>query len=130
MERELSAVPSDQMRSLAAIRSELGRVRSSIVRIEEDLKALESAFAEGSDPSRRRPDRYLRLLLDVYDRGGRHGVDAEGLAAIGARHGYDRRGLGGFFTGTRAPLRRVDRRVRLSPYGERLIDIYLDEHRR
>jgi hypothetical protein len=118
------------MRSLAAIRAELGHVRSSIVRIEEDLKALESACADGTDPSRRRPDRYLRLLLEVYDRGGRHGVDADGLAAIGARYGYDRRGLGGFFTGARAPLRRVERRVTLSPYGEHLIDLYLAEHRR
>jgi hypothetical protein len=109
---------------LASIRTELARVRSSVSRIERGLNELE-ASERGAGATRRRPERYLRVLIDVYERGGRHGVDPVEWAAIGNRHGYDRRGLGGFFTGGRAPLRRTDDRVALTTYGERLVDEYL-----
>jgi hypothetical protein len=95
-----------------------------VVRIERGLSELE-ASERGSVPARRRTETYLRVLVDVYERGGRHGVGSDEWAAIGGRHGYDRRGLGGFFTGVRAPLRRIDERVALTVHGERLVDDYL-----
>lgn len=110
--------------ALASIRTELARVRSSVSRIERGLNDLE-ASERASASARRRPERYLRVLVDVYERGGRHGVDPSEWAAIGSRHGYDPRGLGGFFTGGRAPLRTVDGRVLLTASGERLVDEYL-----
>lgn len=99
-------------------------MRIAIARIEQALGELDEtqrrSFVLGE-----RPERYLRVLVEVYERGGQPGVDADGLAAIGHRHGYDRRGLGGFFTGARAPLQRVGGRIRLSPYGALLMDAYL-----
>jgi hypothetical protein len=106
------------------IRAELTRVRQSLRIIEEALSELDEDRAS-AHAARARPERYLRVLLAVYELGGRHGVDAEGLAAIGQEHGYDRRGLGGFFTGARAPLRRSGSRVRLSASGAQLLDDYL-----
>jgi hypothetical protein len=114
----------DPQHALASIRNELARVRSAIGRIERSLNDLEAGELAPAS-ARRRPERYLRVLVDVYERGGRHGVAGEEWAAIGGRHGYDRRGLGGFFTGGRAPLRRADGQVLLSAYGERLVDGYL-----
>lgn len=114
----------DAGQALATIRTELARVRSSVSRIERALNELE-ANDRASAMVRRRPERYLRVLLDVYERGGRHGVGSEEWAAVGQRHGYDRRGLGGFFTGGRAPLRRTDDHVVLTVHGERLVDEYL-----
>jgi hypothetical protein len=111
-------------RKVALIRTELGRLRSSILRIEQELGELEDARQE-TVARRDRPERYLQVLVEVYEHGGQHGVDADGLASIGARHGYDRRGLGGFFTGARAPLRRTDGRIRLTAHGEELMDSYL-----
>lgn len=111
-------------RAAAAIRSELARARESLRRIEQALGDLYDDRGLGG-PTRARPERYLRVLLAVYERGGQHGVDADGLAAIGREHGYDRRGLGGFFTGGRAPLRRLGERVLLTVEGERLLDSYL-----
>jgi hypothetical protein len=108
--------------ALATIRTELARVRSSVSRIERALNDLEAGERAAV---RRRPERYLRVLVDVYERGGRHGVDVDEWAGIGQRHGYDRRGLGGFFTGGRAPLRHIDDLVVLTTYGERLVDEYL-----
>jgi len=115
---------ADSAQAIASIRAEVGRLRSGLVRLEENIDALELA-GQGPEPDRNRPERYLRVLLDVYERGGQHGVDADGLAAIGQAHGYDRRGLGGFFTGRRAPLRRVEGRVTLTTYGQHLVDLYL-----
>ncbi len=109
---------------IAVVRSEIGRARTALLRIEEELSSLERE-QRPARAGRERPERYLRLLVDVYDRGGRHGVDADELGAIGKEHGYDRRGLGGFFTGARAPLRRVGERVRLTPEGEFLVGTYL-----
>lgn len=114
----------DAQHALTAIRAELKRVRSSVSRIERGLNELE-AGERGSPSARPRPERYLRVLVDVYERGGRHGVGSDEWASIGNRHGYDRRGLGGFFTGGRAPLRRGEQRVLLTAYGERLVDEYL-----
>jgi hypothetical protein len=114
---------ADPQHALAAIRAELARVRSSVSRIERDLNELE--VTEHDSATRRRSERYLRVLVDVYERGGRHGVDPQEWSAIGGRHGYDRRGLGGFFTGGKAALRRVDGRVLLTAHGERLVDGYL-----
>jgi hypothetical protein len=115
----------DAQHALAAIRGELARVRASMSRIERGLDELEAAGDGPGGMVRRRPERYLRVLVDVYERGGRHGVGALEWAAIGQRHGYDRRGLGGFFTGGRASLRRSEDRVVLTAYGERLVDGYL-----
>jgi len=116
---------SDPAQAIASIRAELARVRSSLVRLEDSLDTIEGSGQASREPARERPERYLRVLVDVYERGGQHGVDAEGLAAVGRAHGYDRRGLGGFFTGRRAPLRRSDDRVALTPHGQHLVDVYL-----
>ena len=93
-------------------------------RIESSLAALEPPLPADEHP-RPRPERYMQVLVEVYDRGGRVGVSSDELAAIGARHGYDRRGLGGFFTGARAPLQRLGERVQLTVHGELLLDSYL-----
>ena len=124
MANRRSSEPADAGRTVALIRTELGRLRSGIMRIEQELGKLEEAHQQTA-VRRDRPERYLRVLVEVYERGGQHGVDADGLASIGARHGYDRRGLGGFFTGARAPLRRTDERIRLTVHGEELMDSYL-----
>jgi hypothetical protein len=123
MANRRSSEPAEAGRTVASIRTELGRLRSSILRIEQELGELEGA--QQTAVRRDRPERYLRVLVEVYEHGGQHGVDADGLAGIGARHGYDRRGLGGFFTGARAPLRRADGRIRLTAHGEELMDSYL-----
>jgi hypothetical protein len=115
-------------RAATTIRVELARARDSLRRIEQALADLDDERG-GAVPARPRPERYLRVLLAVYERGGQHGVDAEGLAAIGRDHGYDRRGMGGFFTGARAPLRRIDDRVRLTAQGEQLLDGFLSRTR-
>jgi hypothetical protein len=115
---------ADPQHTVEVIRHELARARQALGRIERGLNELETSERA---PARTRPrsTRYLRVLVDVYERGGRHGVDADEWAAIGHRHGYDRRGLGGFFTGAKAPLGRSDERVVLTIYGERLVDEYL-----
>lgn len=99
-------------------------MRSAVSRIERGLGELEAGEG-GSSRTARKPERYLRALVEVYERGGRHGVSAQEWSAIGSRLGYDRRGLGGFFTGGRAPLRHAHDRVALTVYGERLVDEYL-----
>jgi hypothetical protein len=116
---------ADPAQTLASVRAELAKVRSSVARIERDLGLLDATQRGAGGGGRERPDRYLQVLVDVYDRGGRHGLDSDGFAAVGERHGYDRRGLGGFFTGGRAPLRRDHERILLTPYGEQLVDLYL-----
>jgi hypothetical protein len=124
MANRRASAPGDTGRTVASIRTELARLRSSILRIERELGELEDAH-QVTVVGRDRPERYLRVLVEVYEHGGQHGVDADGLASIGARHGYDRRGLGGFFTGARAPLRRTDGRIRLTAHGEELMGSYL-----
>lgn len=119
-----SAPGEDPQHAVAIVRNEVARIRSALGRIERGLTDLE-ASEPASARTRPRSDRYLQVLVDVYERGGRHGVSPDQWATIGSRHGYDRRGLGGFFTGSRAPLRRSDDRVALTTYGERLIDEYL-----
>jgi hypothetical protein len=114
----------DASHAYAAIRAELARLRAGLGRIETEVAGLEREHRPRGE-TRDRPERYLRVLVDVYDRGGRPGVKAEAFYAIGKGHGYDRRGLGGFFTGTRAPLRRIEDRIVLTPQGEYLIDRYL-----
>lgn len=123
-EPQAPSVP-DSAQAIASIRAEVGRLRSSLLRLEENVDALELSRQQAPEPDRERPERYLRVLVDVYERGGQHGVDADGLAAIGRAYGYDSRGLGGFFTGRRAPLRRVEGRVTLTPHGQHLVDLYL-----
>jgi hypothetical protein len=110
---------------VALIHAELDSVRISAIRIERALGQLDQA-RERAAVLRDRPERYLRVLVEVYERGGQHGVQPDVLAAIGDRYGYDRRGLGGFFTGTRAPLTRISGLIRLSPQGARLMDAYLE----
>jgi hypothetical protein len=111
----------------AAIRAELGVLRASLARIEDELGRLPHPAPRRPAAERERPARYYRVLVSVYERGGRHGLAAGELGAIGAEHGYDRRGLGGFFAGTRAPLQLLDGRVNLTPEGLRLVDRYLGE---
>ncbi|HEY2715407.1 MAG TPA: hypothetical protein VGI73_04225 [Solirubrobacterales bacterium] len=109
--------------ALAGIRGELEKLRAGIAAIEGRLAAVEQEEAQA--PAKERPRRYYEVLVAVYERGGRKGLDADAFGAVGKEHGYDRRGLGGFFTGSRAPLRRQDGRVTLSVQGERLVDSYL-----
>lgn len=71
-----------------------------------------------------RPDRYYHVLVDIYER-DRHGIDADAFAHLGRERGYDARGLGGFFVGSRAPLRRENGRVTVTTEGHRLLDAYL-----
>lgn len=107
--------------AVAAARGEIARLREGLDRVEAALVQL------GRDPiatRRARPDRYYRVLVDVYER-GRRGVSAAEFAALGRAHGYDARGLGGFFVGSRSPLRRGDERIRLTTEGHRLIEEYL-----
>lgn len=118
--------PEDPEHALASIRSELARIRTAAGRIERGLAELEAGAVASVRP-RPRPERYLQVLVDVYDLGGRHGVSLEEWARIGAARGYERRGLGGFFTGVRAPLRHFEGRVVLTVFGERLVDEYLAE---
>ena len=111
----------------AAIRAELRRLRTSLSRLEEAVDKLPETRRRSRAAERPRPARYYRVLVSVYERGGRQGIAAGDLGAVGAEGGYDRRGLGGFFAGTRAPLQLVDGRVRLTAEGLRLVDRYLDE---
>lgn len=115
--------------TLGGIRAELRRLRAGLARAEEGLAAIEREQAPARRPSqeRARPERYLRLLVDVYERGGRLGLDSDAFGALGADYGYDRRGLGGFFRGERAPLALVEGRVRLTAEGARLVDAQLRE---
>lgn len=107
---------------LAALRAEISRLRDGLERIEAGLSQLERDEPPGR--ARARPVRYYEVLLDVYEH-GRHGPDAEAFARIGRARGYDARGLGGFFVGSRAPLRRAERRVLLTVEGHRLLDEHL-----
>lgn len=109
--------------AVSTIRAELETVRAAVGRIETQLAGLEQD--EPAPPGKERPRRYYEVLADVYDRGGRKGLEIEEFGRVGDRHGYDRRGLGGFFTGARAPLRRQDGSVFLSPVGERMLDSFL-----
>jgi hypothetical protein len=117
---------ADAAAAAAAIRAELPKLRTALVRIEEAVEQLPREAPRAS-VERERPERYFRVLVDVYERGGRHGITRELLGEIGERHGYDRRGLGGFFAGDRAPLRFVVDRARLTAEGLRLVDAYLRE---
>jgi hypothetical protein len=117
---------ADTQAAAETIRAELRRARTSLARIEEAVARLSTPPGR-SAVERERPDRYYQVLVGVYELGGRHGIAADELGAVGGRHGYDRRGLGGFFAGARAPLRTVDGRVRLTPEGLRLVDVYLAE---
>lgn len=119
-----ATAPTDVGRAVAAIRAELAHIRTSFAHIEQELLDLEATNPQPAS-RRERPERYLRVLVEVYEYGGQHGVDADGFARIGARHGYDRRGLGGFFTGARAPLSRHNDRIRLTASGDELMDSYL-----
>lgn len=124
-ERGEGAALGDAIRpsALATIRSELEGVRAAVLRIENELAGLEQE--DPGAPFKERSRRYYEVLSDVYDRGGRLGLDVEEFGRVGDRHGYDRRGLGGFFTGARAPLRRQDGSIVLTPYGERMLDFFL-----
>lgn len=124
--REEDAATLDATQAVAAMRAEVVQLRAGLARLDDGLTALERRHRPAGS-TRGRPERYLKVLVDVYERGGRHGVDAAAFAGLGARHGYDPRGLGGFFTGTRASLRRSEGRVTLTALGEHLVDAYLNE---
>jgi len=109
------------------IRAELRTLRAALTQIEQAVDRLPQRKVKSHRGERHRPERYYRVLVSVYERGGRHGIAVDALGAIGGEHGYDRRGLGGFFAGTRAPLQQVDGRVRLTAEGLRLVDRYLHE---
>lgn len=105
------------------LRGEVSRLRRSLERVEAALEQLPAREPSPVGP-RTRPDRYFRLLVDVYEH-GRHGVAQASFVQLGRRRGYDARGLGGFFLGGRAPLRRRDARVQLTGEGQRLVADYL-----
>ena len=124
----MDAAESEDVAGAAeAIRAEVRTLRTSLTRIEQALARLPQRKAAAPRTERERPERYYRVLVSVYERGGRHGVAAGELGAVAHEHGYDRRGLGGFFAGARAPLQQVDGRVRLTAEGLRLVDRYLHE---
>jgi hypothetical protein len=109
---------------IAGLRAEIARLRDGLERVDETLVSLERERA--APGARKRPDRYYEVLLDVYER-GRHGADGDTFGQLGRRRGYDARGLGGFFVGSRAPLRREDGRVVLTGEGHRVLSAYLDD---
>lgn len=106
--------------AVAIARAEIASLREGLDRIEA---ALGRVGADSASP-RDRPDRYYRVLVDVYEH-GRHGLPSAQFAPLGRALGYDARGLGGFFVGTRAPLRRGEDRVLLTTEGHRLVEEYL-----
>lgn len=112
-----------RLSAVLTARSEVARLRQSLDRVESALAGLDAAAATSAGRTNR-PDRYFRLLIDVYER-GRHGVEPTTFSDLGRARGYDARGLGGFFVGHRAPLRRSSERVTLTPEGLRLLDEYL-----
>lgn len=112
---------------VAALRAEVARLRRGLDRVEAALGRLDAPPSPEA-AARARPERYYRLLVDLYER-GRRGVDAEAFARLGRQRGYDARGLGGFFVGGRAPLRRQEGRVVLTPEGQRLLDDHLGGRR-
>lgn len=105
------------------MRAELDQISKSVARMEEALSTL-SEEAEAPPRTRRRPERYYRVLLGVYEH-GRNGMDSEAFGRLGAEHGYDRRGLGGFFVGARASLARRGETICLTDEGAFLLDEYL-----
>ena len=111
----------------AAIRAELTTLRASLARIEDAVQRLPQPALRRPTVERDRPERYFRVLVSIYERGGRPGIAADELGEIGREEGYDRRGLGGFFAGARAPLELADGRARLTAEGLRLVDLYLHE---
>ena len=117
----------DAEEAAVAIRAELKTLRASLTRIEDALQRLPQPPSRRPAVERDRPERYFRLLVSVYERGGRPGIAADELGEIGREEGYDRRGLGGFFAGARAPLQLADGRARLTAEGLRLVDRYLHE---
>lgn len=106
----------------AVVRAEVARLRQGLDRVEAVLGRDDAAEPVGG--TRSHPERYYRLLVDVYE-SGRHGVAAKTFTELGRGRGYDTRGLGGFFVGNRAALRRRDGRVVLTPNGQRLVGEYL-----
>lgn len=109
---------------VAGLRSEVTRLREGLERLDTALVRLEREPTTAG--VRVRPDRYYHVLVDIYER-GRHGVDADTFARLGRQRGYDARGLGGFFVGSRAPLRRENGRVSMTTEGHRLLDVYLSQ---
>lgn len=86
--------------------------------------ALQSLDRQPRTTERTRPTRFYDVLVGVYEHGV-HGIDDDALTALATTHGYQRRGLNGYFTGTRAALRRSEGRVVLTPEGQRLLDAHL-----
>ena len=54
--------PADPAQAIASIRAEVGRLRSGLMRLEENLDALELAGLQSPEPDRQRSERYLRLV--------------------------------------------------------------------
>lgn len=107
--------------SVAIVRREISRLREGLDRVEAALGRV----GADSAPARTRPERYYRLLVHVYEH-GRQGLPSAQFAPLGRTLGYDARGLGGFFVGTRAPLRRgEDGVLLLTTEGHRLVEEYL-----
>jgi len=114
--------PQCKRRAQRGLRSEVERLREGLERLDTALMRLERE--QTTIGLRGRPDRYYHVLVDIYER-GRHGLDADTFARLGRERGYDARGLGGFFVGSRAPLRRENGRVIMTTEGHRLLDVYL-----
>ena len=70
----------------SAIRAEIRRVRTSLSRIEEAIGRLSSPPVR-SAVERERPERYYRVLIGVYELGGRHGIAADELGAVAVSTG-------------------------------------------
>lgn len=96
-------------------------MREGLDRIDSELQSLQQPRR---DTERARPARFYDVLVGVYEHGV-HGIDAASLTGLAATHGYQPRGVNGFFTGSRAPLRRAEGRIVLTPEGQRLLDGHL-----
>jgi hypothetical protein len=110
--------------ALAAIRGQLVALREGLDRIESDLLVLERR--QRTPVERARPARFYDVLVGVYEH-GIHGIGDHALNTLAGELGYQRRGLNGFFTGARAALRRSAGRVVLTPEGQRLVEIHLQD---
>ncbi len=96
-------------------------MREGLERIDSELQSLDRPRR---DTERERPARFYDVLVGVYEHGV-HGIDDAALTQLAGAHGYQRRGLNGFFTGSRAPLRRAEGRIVLTAEGQRLLDGHL-----
>lgn len=116
-----AAIDEPDASAITAIRGQVARMREGLDRIDSELQSLER---QQRTTERARPARFYDVLVGVYEH-GIHGIDDAALTRLANAYGYQRRGLNGFFTGTRAALRRSEGRIVLTPEGNRLLDAHL-----